>query len=319
MDAALPGARAMPRRPAAPPGRASPARAAVSAAAHTGPETLAPLPVREPLLVRLLRQRGYAVLQRRRQVRAGATADSIHDLRVATRRLQELLDLYEPVLPGKESRKVWTRARRIRRDLADVRDADILADLVADLAGQAMPEERPALLALERRLMLQAGRLRGVRAGPRHEGLRVKGFRKRLRGLLDALRPVTLQDLARAGNTGLRERDRALWAALRKASSGRADDLHGLRIAVKRWRYSLEILQASGLQRCPKAIRAARQLQTSLGSLHDLDVLIHLVATDPLARPLLTGLRRGRRRRVLALQEGLAAFRAAALAEGRRA
>src|SRR5262245_36940388 len=267
----------------------------------------------EPILLRILRQRALAVLRRRRQVRAVATADSIHDLRVATRRLQELLDLFEPVLPGGESRKVRRRARRIRRDLAQVRDADILSDLVADLAGQATAEERPALLALERRLTLEAGRLRGALAQAGRDGLPVPGINKRLRRLLESLQPVSLHRLGVAGREGLRKRDHELRSAMWRARTGRSGDLHALRLAVKRWRYSLEVLQASGLRRCPKAITAARRLQTALGGIHDLDVLVQMVGQDAEARPLLAGLRRTRRRRVHDLQTVLMTFRARAL------
>jgi CHAD domain-containing protein len=273
--------------------------------------------VPEPILRRLLRLRADAVLRRRRQVRAVATADSIHDLRVASRRLQELLDLFEPVLPAVETRAVRKRTRRIRRDLNDLRDADILSDLVADLAGQAHPGERPALLALERRLTLRAGRLRGALAHAGREGVPVKGMRKRLRLLLEALPPVSLHRLAVAGREGLRRRDRELRFALGRARTAAPADLHALRIAVKRWRYSLELLQAGGLRRCPKAIAAARQLQTALGGIHDLDVLIAMVGKDPATRTLAGGLRRTRMRRVRDLQAGLRTFRGQALAARR--
>ena len=299
------GARATDPAPAAP--KAGPEPRATSLAAPV------PAPEQEPVLQKLLRQRAYTVLARRRQVRAVATTDSIHDLRVATRRLQELLDLFEPVLPGRASRLVRRRARRIRHDLAELRDADILANLVADLAGQANPDERPALLALERRLMLHAGRLRGALAHVGREGVPVAGIRKRLRRLVEALHPVSLYRLAAAGREGLRQRDRELRAALWRARTGRSADLHTLRIAVKRWRYSLEVLQASGLRRCPQAIAAARRLQTALGGVHDLDVLIAMVGKDPQARPLAGGLRRTRTRRVRDLQAGLRTFRARAL------
>src|SRR5262245_35387608 len=74
--------------------------------------------------------------------RAGAVVrgdpDSIHGVRVATRRLQEALDLFAPILPERERERLRRRARRVRRNLAALRDADVAADLATSLpAGGA--------------------------------------------------------------------------------------------------------------------------------------------------------------------------------------
>src|SRR6185436_4565115 len=80
---------------------------------------------RTPPLERLLRERAATLLKRRDAVQGKGDADAIHDLRVATRRLQEVLDLFEPVLPGRETKRVRKRARSIRHHFAEVRDADV--------------------------------------------------------------------------------------------------------------------------------------------------------------------------------------------------
>jgi len=70
---------------------------------------------------------------------------------------------------------------------------------------------------------------------------------------------------------------RAVRQALPGARTGDAEVLHRLRIAIKRYRYAMEIVDESGLGKVRPAIREARALQADLGNLHDLDVLIGLV------------------------------------------
>jgi CHAD domain-containing protein len=253
---------------------------------------------RTPPLERLLKERAATLLHRRRQVKKQGNADAIHDLRVATRRLQEVIDLFEPVLPGKARKKVRRRARGIRRHFAAVRDADVLADLARDLRASAPKAQRAAVAALEQALRGKAERLRRDLAhGHGGTTLRVKGIHKRLEALLDRLarHPADPARVARAARRGLARRADELERARRAAASGRPLPAHRLRIAVKRWRYALEVLDASSLGPFTSAIEEARRVQEKLGSLHDLDVLLDLVGRSPRTRPLRPGLAARRR------------------------
>ena len=244
---------------------------------------------RTPPLERVLRERAATLLHRRRQVRKQGDSDSIHDLRVATRRLQEVLDLFEPVLPGRPAKKVRRRARGIRRHFAGVRDADVLASLAHELRASAPRAQRAVVAALEQELRRKAEGLRHSLAHG-HDGvvLRVKGIRKRLDALLDCLErhPADPARVARAARRGLARRAQELERARRAAASGRPLPAHRLRIAVKRWRYTLEVLDDSSLGPFTSAIEEARRVQERLGSLHDLDVLLDLVGRSPRTRPL---------------------------------
>ncbi len=57
----------------------------------------------------------------------------------------------------------------------------------------------------------------------------------------------------------------------------RVQELHNLRIAAKRLRYSLEIFEDYLPQACQAFVRELSQLQEELGSLHDSDVIIALL------------------------------------------
>ena len=54
-------------------------------------------------------------------------------------------------------------------------------------------------------------------------------------------------------------------------------DLHDLRIAAKRLRYTLEIFQDTFVGDCAPLLKEVEQIQEELGSLHDSDVLIALL------------------------------------------
>jgi len=98
--------------------------------------------------------------------------------------------------------------------------------------------------------------------------------------------------------------------AIPPAEAGDAAALHALRIAVKRYRYTLEILDLTGTRKARPAVTAARALQTRLGELHDLDVFLDLLprTSSPAARSL-AELFATRRQRLLArTRKALAAF-----------
>jgi CHAD domain-containing protein len=272
-------------------------------------------PAGEPPLTSLLRDRGAVLMRRRREVKAGGDADAIHDLRVATRRMQEALLMFAPLLPEEPRERVRRRARRIRRQFADLRDADVLARLVQHLAADASEEDRAAILALGRTLAAKAARLRRAMARQTGGAPHVAGFRKRLRDLLESLAPSDRAALVRAGRAGLRERATELRLALARAKRGAPQPLHRARIAVKRWRYGLELAQAAKIASCAGEIETAEEIQDRLGSIHDLDVLIDLIGRDGRSvhrsetQPLLDRLHNQRRRLWEEARLELAGFR----------
>lgn len=251
-----------------------------------------------------LEKRASAVLGRRRRVRRRGDPDAVHDLRVATRRLQEALRFCEPFLPRAAADRAARRARRLRRDLGAVRDADVLLDLLRRLARRLRGGERRLALRIADRLRAEAGAAR--RAADRSGGLPVPGIRKRLRALLEAARPSPVA-LAARGRRVVLERLARAAQLLPRARRGEAAGLHGFRIGVKRYRYGLEILDEAGVRGLQGAIREARDLQRALGRIHDLDVLTALVAREADA-----GRAAGTRRRLLHRleTERAAAFRA---------
>jgi len=242
----------------------------------------------------ILAARGRIVLKARRRVLRSADAEAIHVLRVATRRLQAALDLFERHLPERPRRRLERRARAIRRRFGALRNACVVQDLLARIATRLTSDEKKYAAGLKRRLDRTIAE--GRRAG-RREGL--PGLRKRLRRVLRALGGGAA---ARRGSPVLAVALPAtdgLVGACREAHVGDVEAMHRLRLAIKRHRYALEILSEAGHEGLQRTIREARALQGDLGGLHDLDLLIDLVhgeAYRPGASPLLRRLLRRRTR-----------------------
>jgi CHAD domain-containing protein len=246
----------------------------------------------------LARQCRQTLAERSRVVRRGAPR-AVHDLRVATRRLEELIEFLQPMLPARPRKRLIRRSRRVRRSLGQIRNVDVMRDLVERYARRLPKARRRSLKPLIERLSSQAIALR--QAGGGGHGLKLPSLRKRIVAVRARWRRPDKFSTIRRGREILATRIQELKAALPTARSGGPEALHSLRIVIKRYRYSIEILQQAGLRQARPWLRAARMLQTELGRLHDLDILIVLVRDEAgwaVARALLPELREERRERL---------------------
>ena len=201
----------------------------------------------------------------------------IHEARIATRRIREVLPLL-----GDRKRKhiedLHSRFKRLGRSLGRVRDADVRIALLASLEIR-MPHAAPALVVLRQQ----------------REQERLDLLRKLIKRLerLEAIRliemldehlalPGSLTRVARAGGNWRRdlrytltERARVTSDAINHATGvyfpNRA---HAARIAIKKLRYAMEIANETGAADRSAAIRELKKAQDLLGELHDRQELI---------------------------------------------
>ena len=210
-------------------------------------------------------------------------SESIHQGRVAMRRLREVLPLLWLSHPD-EANEWRKRARKVRQRLGRVRELDVI---------------RAQLEVLEERVPLIITTIAHARAT-----LRAQQERRRRR-LIKALEKVTVGHLcmvsgrdarllarlrpyatAKAARRVLRlrigEHTQAVSAAVeRSAGLYFPNRLHAVRVAVKKLRYSVEVAEAIALWRPPRLLQDLRAIQTRLGALHDEQVLLD--ALDELA------------------------------------
>ena len=226
----------------------------------------------------------------------GNDPDSIHDLRVASRRLQQILDLLYPAPRSSKIRKLRRRIRSSRRARGDLRNCDVQlarANRVLTRKRAARRETWEAVrdYLVERRsecyekaagcisrlnLAVLYVRLKDVLSpdghlpAPRHhehpEPPTPEQLLERLRALLEPLWHAFEALVAES------QRDTAMGV------------IHGVRIAAKRLRYLLEVAHELDVAGSKATLAWLRKLQQHLGNWHDLEVLEQMLI-EMVARP----------------------------------
>jgi len=243
----------------------------------------------------LLEAYGEEVILQVDRVRRRAGADLLHDLRVASRRLQEALALLAPILPRRAQKRAYRRAKSIRRSVEDLRNTDVMVDLASDLLAMLPHPERVDVQPFLLRLQNQATELRR-RTVKNPNG--VPSIRRRMKRLLRGLPPVEPQYVRKIGENFRAVRAHRVVEAMRRASQGGPEAMHRLRIALKHYRYTVEILEKGGFNGMKAVLRETRKLQTELGRLHDQDILMAMLRRErkvPESRRLLAKLRTERK------------------------
>ena len=196
-------------------------------------------------------------------LRRGDT-DSIHDLRVASRRMRASVGLFAPFIAGKDVKNISKELRRITRELGRLRNID-----EAVIYFGTLPSPLPAL----------CGMLSAVREDE-------------MKAVTDILKPFPRQRLdgmlreAVAGLAGIPCDDQTLPVYLSGKSIQRyqavydlllpatipenVETRHALRIAIKKWRYLLETLGQVCQQDYSATLETLKEYQTLLGSLNDM-------------------------------------------------
>jgi CHAD domain-containing protein len=225
------------------------------------------------LSVALLRQRLVSLLQAMPAAQAGDET-SVHQARVASRRLREALPVLGARADEDKLDRVQRRVRRITRALGPVRELDVTLSLLAELEGKGAAP---------------------VRAIARVRKAVIDERQKRRREMLDEITPSRLDKLTRrlvrvaapAPRTHV-PRNALTEAAMQSAQRARnlkaaidraggiylADRLHRVRVEAKKLRYALEIQRELAKSRSTAGLNRLKTEQDLLGRMHDLEILI---------------------------------------------
>ncbi len=227
----------------------------------------------------LILERVTELAKHEKGTRAGEDIEALHDMRVASRRLREALEIFQTCFPPKSYNRLYERVRRITRALGRARDADVAVDYFAQLlADRQNVIEQVALQEVLRRLTKQQTRRR---AEMQHELDKVQPadlvvrFEKAFDHLVRT--PPSRQRGSRTALLLARrlfaQRLREVFACQRLIKSETdIEGLHNLRIAVKKLRYAMETLDFAGGEQVKENLKFFKKLQTVLGDLHDRDV-----------------------------------------------
>ena len=204
-------------------------------------------------------------------------AESIHDTRVASRRMQQVMNLLFPPPRVGKSRKVVRSLRKVRRALGPCRNLDVNLDLIqekidaagSDIAREAWAQVRDAIMET-----------RAAELGHAREALKqtdIVALISRVMTLVESADDdeKVEKQLRQQTETAFNDWSDALASAQENFQGGQ---IHALRIAGKRVRYSAELLSELGHGVAKTLTKSFKALQDQLGRWHDLQVLMEFIA-----------------------------------------
>jgi len=199
--------------------------------------------------------------------------DSVHQLRIAIRRMLSTLSLLATVLPG-ENVTVAQRALKKRlKTFARLRDTHVqLLDVQKRRRDfPAAKTFRDALARRERRLIK---RVRRRMSDAQHGALAgsIRAIQEQLRELAgdpeqERTKVASVLSVAREAYAGVIRR----YCAIQPAQ---ATTIHRTRVAFKKFRYMIESLQPLLPRVTQRQLRSMRDYQTRMGDIQDVEVLL---------------------------------------------
>ena len=201
--------------------------------------------------------------------RTGRDPEHLHEMRVAVRRLRAILRASRDLFDARWVERLRSELDWLGGRLGLVRDLDILDAYLRPRLGALEGAEHRAGQRVLRRLSADRARARAEL----NEALDDPRYPR----ILEQLETFLSRPPASASDVSLPDVAATEWKRLRKAVQklpGRpsADDLHAVRIKVKRARYAAELARAAG-ERGKRFINQAKKLQDILGDLQDAVVI----------------------------------------------
>ncbi|HSE43067.1 MAG TPA: CHAD domain-containing protein [Acidobacteriota bacterium] len=221
----------------------------------------------------LLRNRIRNLLSLREEFLSNTQQETIHDLRVASRRAREVLDYLEPALPAKLHSRLWDLSRRITKSLGTARESEVNLSILNQWTEERKIDPVAAeLLIHSQKLNQNKGYQKAKKRISQPKYRFLNKFLLNLKGSRTI--PITQSEMLskRHLNFVTFQWDRLLDD----------ENLHDLRIRTKKFRYAVEIHNRIHKLKLGRFIRRIRNLQDVLGRIHDLYVL--QVAAEELIR-----------------------------------
>ena len=216
-------------------------------------------------------------------VQAATDIECIHRMRVASRRLRAAQEFFNICLPGGKAGKFEKAIRLITGSLGKARDLDIQSDsfrkfqILADQAVYQPGYKRLLLRLYQRRNLAQQEVIASVIQ------INSNPVINRVEELLSKFSPlenrksfsISLRILAH--NAIMDKLNKFLSYEPFVHSPEKKMELHAMRIAAKKLRYTLEIFAPIFPGELNNWIKGIRQFQDQLGEIHDCDVWIEFL------------------------------------------
>lgn len=205
-------------------------------------------------------------------------AESLHRMRVSSRRLRVGLRFFASLFPAGELKQIQRQLKRITDRLGAIREFDVDVQLLRKLERRLPPAARPDSVALQHSLLAERTRRLGAFKALMKR-LDTSQFDQRVRLLIETHDRLLdnkwlLKDSARQ-LAGLRRAVRKRRKQLMNKRTSRS--FHKLRLAGKQYRYALEASEAVFQMPLSPRIRALQTLQDLMGAVHDVEVVIDTI------------------------------------------
>jgi CHAD domain-containing protein len=212
-----------------------------------------------------------SVLRVPRRCAAAATekpVEAVHEYRKAIRRARALLSLLRPAIGKKAHKGLLEELKAAFAETSSLRDADVLLATLRSLPrGESDGERKIAEEALQAEI--------ATSRDPSAIGEVLRRGAARLKPLPDALAVILPRDFSvREVESGLERTARRVAEALATArETGKEEDFHEWRKALKELRYQLELLSWGGSRKIKAREKDLGELARALGTATDLSVL----------------------------------------------
>jgi CHAD domain-containing protein len=196
--------------------------------------------------------------------------DAVHDLRVSIRRLNAVLAKIEQFNPTVMVHQCTRELKLLMKPLGKLRDIHVQVEWIETtfrLIGPGINEYLKLLWSKEKRLQKKI------------TGMMDDFVPRECAALHGAVSLLPASDDAEKFNSASGALLDQLYGALAGMKDGAAArdnsaHLHGMRIALKKYRYTVEILKPALGAGASKLLKRMHALQTLLGDIHDFDVLV---------------------------------------------
>ena len=246
----------------------------------------------KPRVTTTLLERRTRALQRYLPSAIKGDYHSLHQARVATRRLREAVPVLTTGSKGTKTGKAKRKIRRLTRALGTVRELDVTMAILDELA-QRPGIPRNALEDVRAHVLNERDERRKVMM-ERLEHVNADKLSRRLHAVAAALSNGQPNAWRETLATRLATRAKRFSAAVQEAGHIYAPErLHRVRISAKKLRYALELAADGGVAAAQPLVAMLKRAQDTLGRLHDLQVLQHHVAEVQAAPPVRSGAANG--------------------------
>jgi CHAD domain-containing protein len=195
-----------------------------------------------------------------------ADVEAVHQLRVACRRASAAVRAYRPLV-DRSGNKLRRWLKRLRRAAGPARDADVLLARLRRELDLGNASAQSVLKKMQKTRAKAQRRLNGVYRKARRGGLD-RAIERCLRALRRSDGKRVLQPFGEFARSALQHAAEDFVAY--DADDATASDLHQLRIAAKRLRYSLELFHSAVDARVrDQGYPLVEELQDRLGTLND--------------------------------------------------